>query len=449
MTTPMHVALIPLPERSSFSASFKLAKQLEASGIRITYIGPPVSESYVAIQGLGYQALLPDPIIAENKQHPRGRLLAWWRNLQTAHAAFGRYLIGLTAALDRLDAWLSDNPISAALIEPMMWEFAPPILRRKIPIVGLTNTLTARFDTNFPPVYSNTIVADHPTALARLGYSVEWSALILKLAAQHALESLHALTAVGPLRYRRSSPRSRVVRSGGRLTVGEYGLRLRVPELVLAPKEIDFSQVSQQSGRYYAGSCVDVDRRDPPFDWGLLEPHRGVVYCSLGTYNQFYVDATRLFRSVVEAVRREKDLQAIIHVGNSAAIAELGPQPTRIRLVENVPQLEILRHATAFITHGGIGAVREGLFFGVPMIVFPCWLDQFGNAARLVHHGIALRGDIHTVTADIVRQLIAQARSTNIQRAVNRMRDIFRQQESCLIGVQWLRDYLTAVQTDP
>jgi MGT family glycosyltransferase len=239
------------------------------------------------------------------------------------------------------------------------------------------------------------------------------------------------------------------VRSGGRLTVGEYGLRLRVPELVLAPKEIDFSQVSQQSDRHYAGSCVDVDRRDAPFDWGLLDPDRGVVYCSLGTYNQFYVDATRLFRSVVEAVHREKDLQAIVHVGNSAVIAELGPQPTRIRLVDNVPQLEILRHATAFITHGGIGAVREGLFFGVPMIVFPCWLDQFGNAARLVHHGIAVRGDIHSVTADIVGRLIAHARSANIRRAADQMREIFRQQESCLIGVQWLREYLTAAQTGP
>jgi zeaxanthin glucosyltransferase len=211
---------------------------------------------------------------------------------------------------------------------------------------------------------------------------------------------------------------------------------------MLAPIEIDFPQVARQRGRHYVGSCVDVARREDVFDWRAIDKERGFIYCSLGTYNQFYSDAARLFRAVIEVVRSEPGAQAILRVGSAAMIRELGPQPERIRLAERIPQLALLRHANLFITHGGIGAVREGLFFGVPMIVFPCWLDQPGNAARLVHHGLALRGDITTVDAQALRPLVQEARSERIRNAVARMRDTVRQQEDCSEGVRWLMSYL-------
>jgi zeaxanthin glucosyltransferase len=253
---------------------------------------------------------------------------------------------------------------------------------------------------------------------------------------------MQVFAASGPLRYASVSPKSLVKHNGGELCLGEYGLRLKVPELVLAPRDIDFFQVTRQAHRYYVGSCVDIERHDAPFDWGPIDKGRGFVYCSLGTYNQFYADAVRLFRSVIEGLRNEPHAQAILQVGSPDLIRELGPQPERIRVVERAPQLEILRHANLFITHGGIGAVREGLFFGVPMIVFPCWLDQPGNAARLAHHGLAVRGNIRTVDAESLRLLTHQASSAKIRRALEHMRETFKQQEDCMEGVQWIQSYL-------
>ena len=437
-----HAIFILLPERSSYNGSFKLAKELRLAGIEVTYIGPPSYQDFVAAQRLDYAALLPDPVLPEYPHGGERGPIRWWGRLRAAQRAFDGYLAGLSTALGALEQWLGDHQPSVALLEPMMWEFSPPLLRAKIPVIGLSNTLTARLDTHFPPVFSPTVAVNQPTLWARLGYGVDWSRVALQFAAQHALESMRILASAGARAYSGASPRSRVEQSGGRLCLGEYGLRLRVPELVLAPREIDFLQTARQADRHYAGSCVDVNRHDPAFEWGAIEKERDLVYCSLGTYNQFYSSTTRLFKAVIEAILLEPHLQAVIQVGSAALIEELGPQPARVRLVEQVPQLEILRHASVFITHGGIGAVREGLFFGVPMIVFPCWLDQFGNAARLVHHGVAVRGDRSRADADLIQRLLVQARSPEVRRAVERMRDTFREQESCQEGVRWIEDYV-------
>lgn len=438
----LHAVFMLLPERSSFNGSFKLAKELRLAGIRVTYIGPPSYEDIVTAQSLDYAPLLPDPDLPDEALTNVHWALRSFDRLRQAKRAFAGYLAGLSVAIDRLEHWLREHSPSIALVEPMMWEFSPPLLRAEVPIIGLSNTLTARRDVRFPPVFSSTVAMDEPTFSARMSYAAEWQRVKLRFLMDHAIESMQTFATVGPWAYPTARPRARVQSSGGRLCFGDYGLRLRVPELVLAPKELDFPQTARQADRHYAGSCVDIDRKDAEFDWGAIEKQRELVYCSLGTYSQFYSNTTALFQAVIKAVLLDPGLQAVIHVGSTDRVKELGPQPTRVRLVEQVPQLEILRHASVFITHGGIGAVREGLFFGVPMVVLPCWLDQFGNAARLVHHGVAVRADRSRADAGLMRKLLDQARSPYMRPAVQRMRDTFRQQQSCQEGVRWIESCL-------
>lgn len=437
-----HAAIVMFPEQSSLNASFKFAKELRRAGVQITYIGPPAYREHVSAQGFAYQPLLPDPVVPDDCAWPAGTLARRWRNFADEYQAYRQYLSGLPEAHRRLGAWLSETALSIALVEPMMCEFTPPFLRERVPIVGLTNTLTAKFATRFPPVFSATPAIENPSTFRQLAYLARWGWLRARFAGRHALERLHVLARAGPFAYASTDPASLVRRCGGVLCFGEYGLRLDVPELVLAPKVIDFPEVARQPERHYVGSCVDTERKDAPFDWGAIDKHKGFTYCSLGTYNQFYGDAPRLFRSLIEVLRNDPNMQAILHVGSEALIRELGPQPKHILLAARVPQLDILRHARLFITHGGIGAVREGLFFGVPMVVFPCWLDQPGNAARLVQHGVALSGDIRAVDAPSLQRLIQEATSRKIREAAARMSEAFRQEEDCRSGVEWILHYL-------
>jgi UDP:flavonoid glycosyltransferase YjiC (YdhE family) len=71
-----------------------------------------------------------------------------------------------------------------------------------------------------------------------------------------------------------------------------------------------------------------------------------------------------------------------------------------------MPQLQMLSHARMMITHCGLHSLMECASRGVPMIAFPLGFDQFGNAARVVYHGLGLRGNIRTATAESIGRLI-------------------------------------------
>lgn len=71
----------------------------------------------------------------------------------------------------------------------------------------------------------------------------------------------------------------------------------------------------------------------------------------------------------------------------------LGAVPDRVHVFGWVPQLDVIAHADAAITHGGINSVDECVTHGVPMLVY-CGgeTDMAGTTSR-VHHSIGLAGD--------------------------------------------------------
>lgn len=54
-----------------------------------------------------------------------------------------------------------------------------------------------------------------------------------------------------------------------------------------------------------------------------------------------------------------------------------------------VPHERILPHAAALIHNGGIGTAAAALAAGIPQLIVPSILDQFDNARRLKHLGVA------------------------------------------------------------
>jgi len=58
------------------------------------------------------------------------------------------------------------------------------------------------------------------------------------------------------------------------------------------------------------------------------------------------------------------------------------------------------------ITHGGASSVKECLYYGVPMIVIPLAEDQYGNAARVVSHGLGVRTDLRKLTVKHLQDLV-------------------------------------------
>ncbi|ANZ40020.1 hypothetical protein BBK82_32255 [Lentzea guizhouensis] len=102
-----------------------------------------------------------------------------------------------------------------------------------------------------------------------------------------------------------------------------------------------------------------------------------------------------------------------------SAGVDVGPVPGTIDVQPWFPQLAVLEHAAAFITHGGMNSTLEALHQGVPLVVVPQTPEQATNADRVVELGLGERvDDVQDLRAAVDRV----AASDRIRRNVDRMR---------------------------
>ena len=118
--------------------------------------------------------------------------------------------------------------------------------------------------------------------------------------------------------------------------------------------------------------------------------------------------------------------------------------PANALLVNEVPQLEILKRSSLAITHGGFNTVKECIFFGVPMLVFPVRGDQLGNAARVAFHRLGLAANIETASVESISSLMDKMeRDTEVRTRVGAMREVFLKREYEGRAVAMIEDCLT------
>jgi UDP:flavonoid glycosyltransferase YjiC (YdhE family) len=83
-------------------------------------------------------------------------------------------------------------------------------------------------------------------------------------------------------------------------------------------------------------------------------------------------------------------------------VVSQGPQHQELELAENMigaeflPQVSVVPHVDAVITHGGNNTVTECMWFGKPMLVLPIFWDQHDNAQRVHETGYGIRLPTYT-----------------------------------------------------
>jgi hypothetical protein len=105
-------------------------------------------------------------------------------------------------------------------------------------------------------------------------------------------------------------------------------------------------------------------------------------FASMGTILNGRVD---VFRTIVAALAKHKDLQLVLSVGDQVDPQKIGPVPNNAIIVKRAPQLELLKQTSVCITHAGLNTVLESLAQGVPQVAIPVTYDQPGVAARIAH----------------------------------------------------------------
>ncbi len=153
-----------------------------------------------------------------------------------------------------------------------------------------------------------------------------------------------------------------------------------LPWITQCPREFDFESSHWPHHFHYAGPFHDgKGRMDFPFPWDQLtgEP---IVYASMGTVQNGNLD---VLRTIAAAVAKHKGLQLVLSIGNALRTEQIGPVSNNAIVVNNAPQLELLKKASVCITHAGLNTVLEALTQGVPQIAIPVTNDQPGVAARI------------------------------------------------------------------
>jgi len=114
------------------------------------------------------------------------------------------------------------------------------------------------------------------------------------------------------------------------------------------------------------------DRKDAPdFSFGNIGD-RKLVYVSLGTIANERPD---FYRKCIKAFSRV-EFNVLISIGSKVNKKELGVIPSNILIENYVPQIEVLKKASLFISHGGMNSVNEALYFGVSLLILPQQFEQ-------------------------------------------------------------------------
>ena len=108
------------------------------------------------------------------------------------------------------------------------------------------------------------------------------------------------------------------------------------------------------------------------------------VYISMGTVNQ----NREFYRNCINVLGKT-DWQVIISMGTNTE--RFDRLPGNIQIYESVDQMAVLSIADAFITHCGMNSASEGLYFQVPLVLFPQTPEQGAVAKRAEELGAGVR----------------------------------------------------------
>jgi MGT family glycosyltransferase len=151
----------------------------------------------------------------------------------------------------------------------------------------------------------------------------------------------------------------------------------------------------------FVGPSIGVRPGAPEFPWDWLDPDRQHVLVSLGTLN--WEVGQRFFATAVEAVAPLADRVQVI-LAAPLDVVELAPDHVLVR--EFVPQLDLLPHLHAVVSHAGHNTVCEALAHAVPLVVTPIRDDQPVIAGQVVNTGAGVRVHFGRVGATELRNAI-------------------------------------------
>jgi MGT family glycosyltransferase len=192
----------------------------------------------------------------------------------------------------------------------------------------------------------------------------------------------------------------------------------------------------------FIGPCLEFRPNPPAFPFERLDS-RPLVFVSMGTV---YGDRPGFFRQLKYELA-DAPWQVVVSPGQDPE--QLAPFPDNFLVRPFVPQLEILKRAGAFLSHGGMNSVQEALYFGVPLVLQPQAADQFWISSRVAELGAGLvlphNPEPGAIRAALERVLTEQVYSA----AARRIGDSLRAAGGAARAASEIQAYIDSRLTEP
>jgi len=134
-----------------------------------------------------------------------------------------------------------------------------------------------------------------------------------------------------------------------------------------------------------------------------------VIYISLGT---IFNNSIEFYESCFKAFD-DMDVKIIMSIGKNIDVNTFKSIPSNFIVRNYVSQLEILKQADVFITHGGMNSTNEGLYYDVPLILIPQFADQPFVASRVAKLGAGIVIEKDKVTPEALKQSVVKILTDN------------------------------------
>nr|BBH87753.1 hypothetical protein KTC_25040 [Thermosporothrix sp. COM3] len=434
-------------------ATFKLAHDLCQRGHTVIYLGTPKTGQQVRKQGFAFEeapflhslmriSKLPRPNRAGRLPF-RQQLPEAYRQYRMLREESARILHDLHSIRSITDALVSRLKPDLLIFDPFYLIDAIAFYPYHIPTTVLSTKPLLDRDPAVPPYTSSLI--PHRSAFSPFLLQLVWlhchtKFLLYRL--QMWLRTILIGTSPYDLARRLAHATGFPLRQELALRGVSLDFSLKsIPELVLNSEAFDFPRKrALRQNVFYLGPCVHLEREEPAFPWDSLPPGNKLIYCSIGTLPPWRGGLEADFlRRVLDAFRLRKSYTLVL----SSTIELPGPLPENVFIAPFVPQLQLLRRADLMISHGGANSVKECILLGVPMLIYPRQADQPGNAARVVYHGLGLRGNIRKESSEEIAQKVDLLLENSSYRTnLERMRQRFLQEQASLRGVEIVEAFL-------
>jgi MGT family glycosyltransferase len=189
--------------------------------------------------------------------------------------------------------------------------------------------------------------------------------------------------------------------------------------LVLIPRVMQPNSLRVGDRYRFVGPCLDPARANPG-DWRAPAGDGPLALVAFGTS---YTRRPDVFANVIAALDGT-GWRMVLATGGRVATDDLGTVPDWVQVEDFVPQVAVLHHADAFVTHAGMGSCTEALWCGVPTVAVPQAVDQFGNADQLAALGVGVHLTSDPPSPDELRAaLLGVTGDPDVRRRLDTVRD--------------------------